>query len=40
MIKKYNGVSIISGCKEIIELSKKSYHHVYEYIDDIIKEIE
>lgn len=39
MIKKFNGSSIINGCQEVIEASKKSYHQVYEYIEDIIKEI-
>ena len=35
MIKLYQGVSIISNDEEIKKISKKQYHHVYEYIDEI-----
>lgn len=34
MIKEYNGVSIV-GNLELNKCSKKTYHHVYEYIDEI-----
>lgn len=38
MIEEYNGSSII-GINEINKLSKKTYHHVYEYINEIKEDL-
>lgn len=38
MIKEYNGASII-GNDEVNKVSKKTYHYVYEYINDILEDL-
>lgn len=39
MIREYNGVSIISDNLDVLAVSSRQYHQVYEYIDDIIVKI-
>ena len=39
MIRDDNGVSIISDNLDVLAVSSRQYHQVYEYIDDIIVKI-
>lgn len=39
MIRDYNGVCMNTSCQDVLDIAKKKYKSVYDYIVDILKEI-